>query len=289
MPEPVPSTLLQDRACIHCGYNLRGLVADGSCPECGRPIAGSLRGNFLEHADPQWLDRLRFGCALKLWNIALTGLFVAVAVVLMVLGLPKNALESIVLVGSALGVWASFAITTQEPRISLQEDSVTLRKAIRLCVVASAVGSLLSRVIPAGQLGIVVALLGSGLQLCAPVSFFGELVYLRRFALRVPDVALAKATKTLQWGGAIALALVIIIGSLIPVLVSLFSGTTTTSGGGRIVITSANFGAVGVLFASFACILGLAAAVFAVWYLALLITYRRVFAEAALAARSATA
>lgn len=33
-----------DRACIQCGYNLRGLKPDGRCPECGRPIGKKRRG-----------------------------------------------------------------------------------------------------------------------------------------------------------------------------------------------------------------------------------------------------
>ena len=72
MPEIAPQMLSEDRACIRCGYNLRGLVDEGNCPECGRPVSDSLRGDVLEHADPQGLDKLRFGCALKLWNMRWT-------------------------------------------------------------------------------------------------------------------------------------------------------------------------------------------------------------------------
>ncbi|MAE64038.1 MAG: hypothetical protein CMJ18_07160 [Phycisphaeraceae bacterium] len=35
-----------DVACRGCGYNLRGLGFDRGCPECGAPIAMSLRRRF---------------------------------------------------------------------------------------------------------------------------------------------------------------------------------------------------------------------------------------------------
>jgi DNA-directed RNA polymerase subunit RPC12/RpoP len=43
---PLPhsdATLTTNTPCITCGYNLRGLRRDGSCPECGLRIAMSLR------------------------------------------------------------------------------------------------------------------------------------------------------------------------------------------------------------------------------------------------------
>ncbi|MEA2735715.1 MAG: hypothetical protein QOE14_2166 [Humisphaera sp.] len=40
MAEPLQVT--GDRRC-YCGYNLRGLLLTGRCPECGRPVAESVR------------------------------------------------------------------------------------------------------------------------------------------------------------------------------------------------------------------------------------------------------
>ena len=50
--------LLEDLLCNHCGYNLRGLLSEGRCPECGTEVARSLRGDLLVAADPAWLERL---------------------------------------------------------------------------------------------------------------------------------------------------------------------------------------------------------------------------------------
>ena len=47
-----------DVTCHNCGYNLRGIRAVGTCPECGMPIAQSTQGNGLYYADPVWLSKL---------------------------------------------------------------------------------------------------------------------------------------------------------------------------------------------------------------------------------------
>ena len=36
--KPIGATINEDRACIKCGYNLRGLETHGACPECGTAI-----------------------------------------------------------------------------------------------------------------------------------------------------------------------------------------------------------------------------------------------------------
>ncbi len=47
--------------CARCGYDLRGLSAEGRCPECGEAIERSLRAERLIFADPVWLERIRRG------------------------------------------------------------------------------------------------------------------------------------------------------------------------------------------------------------------------------------
>ena len=71
---PPPATTLQhDVPCLRCAYDLRGLRGDGLCPECGTPIAQSVR-RFIEMnvvvARPlavmprAWVLKLAAGCTL---------------------------------------------------------------------------------------------------------------------------------------------------------------------------------------------------------------------------------
>lgn len=52
--------------CVHCGYNLRTLLADGLCPECAQPVRRSLYGQFLHFAAPPWIKGLARGLLLLL-------------------------------------------------------------------------------------------------------------------------------------------------------------------------------------------------------------------------------
>ena len=40
---PDEQSLTYHLTCLHCNYRLRGLPADGVCPECGTPIIESIR------------------------------------------------------------------------------------------------------------------------------------------------------------------------------------------------------------------------------------------------------
>lgn len=54
-----------DRACVRCGYNLRGLQTGGVCPECGERIRGKRSGgDRLGEAPMRYLVRLRLGFVL---------------------------------------------------------------------------------------------------------------------------------------------------------------------------------------------------------------------------------
>src|SRR4051812_6750983 len=64
-----------DIPCRQCGYNLRTLQPNGTCPECGLPVLPSLRWQHLAYGDPRLITRMALGA----YVIAITPLLFMVA------------------------------------------------------------------------------------------------------------------------------------------------------------------------------------------------------------------
>ncbi len=300
---PIPTPLVHDILCIGCGYNLRGLEPSGRCPECGLSVADSNRGDFLFFSDPQWLRKVRFGATLKLWNLLIAGLVGGGAGLISGIGGSVGWAFFLGAVAGLFGLWATLAITTQEPKTSCTEDPVTLRKFIRICAVAAFLGTLIdqlegSPVIPGSTffwvlLGLIVILAGLVVQI-------GELKYFRRFALRAPDPQLARSTRILMWGLGITYALSGVGGAVLAVVFMAIggpampnttttpSGVTTTAGATTTVATPAGSTVFGgfhqTVFIAGACVLGLAYFIFGLWYIVLLFRYRKMIHNATMIA-----
>jgi hypothetical protein len=284
----VSAVLTDDTSCIRCGYNLRGLSPDGLCPECATPIGRSLRGDLLRFADPDWLARLRFGASLKLWNIVVSFLLgFAGSILVGTIRLPHVVAHATIWVGAALGLWATFLITAQEPRISLHEDTVTLRTAIRFCAAAGFLGTMLQPVLGSLGMSSLIVILTGGCALLGLAAWFGELVYFRRFAHRVPDPKLAKTTARLMWTMAVGAGVALIVAVAALIMSRPGPGGPPTPGGApgvRVAFPIPTTGAGGPLFAFLGCSGGLAALFWFLIYVRVLIRYRTAFREAAAAA-----
>lgn len=59
-PETDRAALAEDRPCVRCEYNLRGLMRDGRCPECGLEVAESLKSPLLHDCGAGWLNWSRW-------------------------------------------------------------------------------------------------------------------------------------------------------------------------------------------------------------------------------------
>lgn len=315
------ATLQSDVLCIACGYNLRGLDPSGRCPECGLAVADSNRGDRLAFADREWLRKLHFGTSLKLWNILIVILIgILSGVLVATMRMPQAVAIGIGAIGSVLGLWATFCITTQEPKDSLVEDPVTLRTVLRVCAVIALVVALLNElatlVFPAGAV-----LSGAGLTwiaasviggLAVLIVMVGELKYFRRFALRAQDIKLAKATRIVMWGLAITTGLTTIGSIFITAIVmprmmaAAAAGTTattsTTTGIGytatvtETTITPSSgpgqpapnapgpaaplVGGMSMMLGAASCVFMPIAGVFFLWYVSLLSRYKKLFKTA---------
>lgn len=188
-PEP---TIAEDLKCTRCGYNLRGLTLSKLCPECGTPIERSIHGNLLKYADPDWVNKLRLGALLTLWNLLIAILLGAAAGALPSMGMPQVAASMLSLIGGIFGLWAIFLLTTPEPAIAFEEDPITLRKLVRTCAVINFVGQTLQQAALSGGLQAWVFIAGGVMMLVGIVYLFGQFIFLRRFAERIPDTRLAK-------------------------------------------------------------------------------------------------
>jgi hypothetical protein len=68
LPLIVDGRLDADCTCRGCGYNLRGLEAQGRCTECGLWVQESLLSDELRNASLAWLTRVLLGFRLMYWS-----------------------------------------------------------------------------------------------------------------------------------------------------------------------------------------------------------------------------
>ncbi len=270
-----PQTITRDVLCVRCGYNLRGLDLAGRCPECNNPIAQSVEGDLLPRADPVWLERLQLGMTVKLWNLVVGFLVGVVAGILVgAAGLPGVFVTLVALAGAALGLWAAFLITSQEPRVSMTEDPVSLRRVVRGCAVAVVFAQVMQQAGEYAPNGAALLVIGLALGVGASVvSYFGEFVYLRRFARRIPDARLVRSTTTVMWGMATMVALAGAGG--------LITAATAPPAAGPSVFGTAGLAVGGAI----ACAAGIGLIICVLWYIRLLLQYRAAFRAASMESR----
>lgn len=98
---PTDKEIDTDLPCLRCGYALRGLRCDNSCPECGTPVFPSLHGDFLFHADASWLRSVHIGIRM------ITGSLIGTAILILVGLVIASSEASGTHLPSDVGVWLS--------------------------------------------------------------------------------------------------------------------------------------------------------------------------------------
>lgn len=125
--------------CRGCGYSLRGLRADGTCPECGRPVSFSTGPSELRYGDPVWLRRVFLGVRLMLagWSLIGAGLL---AVAYVFLGVSIDwPLSEFIIAGIGLLLLLAGSVLATARNVWIDFDARWLRKTARAISVASVV------------------------------------------------------------------------------------------------------------------------------------------------------
>jgi hypothetical protein len=192
-------TVDSDVHCRHCGYNLRSLRRNGRCPECGEAVGLSLRRDWLQYANLNWLWSVYFGMGLLV-----IGCFAFSAQAFFQF-LPESArsLTLILFYASQLLIATGAWVLTGEPdrKVSLNRP---IRLAIRWLAVAALAGAAAFLLIDTFRMvrvtyvmGIVTSVIEISVQ-AAEMS--AVCCYLRVLALRMPHLRLAKSANILIWG-----------------------------------------------------------------------------------------
>ncbi len=232
-PAGMPVSIDIDVACRGCAYNLRGLFADGACPECGAPVWLSIGEDALRYANPRWLATVAGG--VKITLASLVGLCVTLAASRALFWMARRAfgavwagLEVGIAIGAALlatafALWGIWRFATPEP--GRFERGLTPRRKIRAGVVGAVVTPMLILLLWASALGsgpslahgvLLVAVIGLG----SPVGLGGTLAllsygrYTEELARRaqLPNVARSVELhgEVYRWGWPAAMALLLI-------------------------------------------------------------------------------
>ena len=143
---PVPGLdadrrLIFDVICGGCGYNLKRQLAEGNCPECGRPVKDSGKGRWLQYHDPRWVRRLAMGAKGIMLGLLL-GLAVIPSTFLILFGFGVEGIGvTLVLIeaGLIIGVIGCWRFTTVDPDHQIPQRLLSLRRIIRWTSVVNVV------------------------------------------------------------------------------------------------------------------------------------------------------
>jgi len=209
-----------DQACIRCSYNLRGLPVAGRCPECGTPVADSLRGTLLQYAAPEYLATIHAGLRLVLFSILASVAFMVIGIIagiwmpgLSGFELLLQGVNFIIVVVAIVGYWR---FTTPDPLFAGQEKPDAARKVARAAVAVQAAMAAVSFIVafsgggavaapgpgapPGALLLFMIGMIAGLVSLVGfAVQFFSIMRYTRWLGRRVPDDFLIRRSGTYLW------------------------------------------------------------------------------------------
>jgi len=247
-PAPTwPDIVPDGPTCRRCGYELKGLPMKGQCPECGLPVARSLRGNLLEYSDPTFVRRLAMGALLV--EVAILGfcavpigaiLMVTIGKALSLSGTIEEVLSAagavVSIAAAVVGLLGLFVLTARDPALAGTDESDRSRLITRWATVVCAAGWACASVIamlptvasiaPA-RFAMLLKLSTAAATIALWVQIIASLFYLRHLAVRIPHAGLREeitATKTLAVTALVCIVATVGFGAMLLGCVGMLSG-----------------------------------------------------------------
>jgi hypothetical protein len=208
-------TVVEDLPCSGCGYSLRGLGVDQKCPECGRAIALSIRGERLWFAPTSYVASLHRGLSILVPTVFVYLVLSIPSVFWSFPFTPRNARPPAALVVDGLLLLCDVAFivgywlfTTPDAAYTGRERPTSSRNTARItaCIVAAAnLGRFLVKIIegPGGGNFTPQAITGYAFIAIAwlawTIQIFAIIRYVEHLARRIPDRILIGTTDTNTW------------------------------------------------------------------------------------------
>lgn len=203
-----------DIACVRCGYNLRTLRQEATCPECGTAVERSLQGNLLCLADPEWVGRLARGL-----NWTVKGIYGAIGILIgMFMVYPSGVNMFTLLIqtcgcAALVGYWQ---FSRPEPSRSDEGPILSARKVSRLGLCGAVLAGMLAyRVVGrASNAAVDIPLVYLLPGVLMTIGFLGLFRHLEQLARRIPDLELGRRTRSARNGLATSLVLFLALAAV---------------------------------------------------------------------------
>lgn len=126
--------------CMECGYNLRGLPADGNCPECGTLIRHSRRNADLLYADVDWLASIVRGQQFILAGAAIGLVLIPFTVgALFAEGVGAVIGLLLIQISPMLILFGTFHLTMREPNVYERPRATLIRRLARIALALASI------------------------------------------------------------------------------------------------------------------------------------------------------
>ena len=216
------SAIESDLPCRQCGYNLRGLMGSGACPECGHAVAESARRNLLRDSDPSYAAKLRTAAIVMIVGLGLSGFtstLMPPTIVIEYLDVASWSALAFLLIVTAIVVMSAglWVLTSIDPAVFEDQRHERLRRLVRTAVLVGTLTEFIElaiyltlsidSILPSIHVRLILWVLIVANTIALIACVFTNFRYLRMLSWRIPDQVLARRFELLRWGFGIPFSL----------------------------------------------------------------------------------